>query len=606
MPPDDSNCGAAPASSIARRLVRRWVVFGGVLTAGAIALAGAAAPANSAVSSRVVLLPPFVVGEEYRSEPWAYGRTPHDEILSLCSYPATENFLRSVWQLDRCLDAVVPPEFQVRMSAPRTFILYDQNLNEQLQQAVTTLARQALQNAVGGPTAASSHPRVMPNLELADEDSLAIYCQLGPDWEDVSERRPPLSFTTGHIRSSLRARRPALPEWFVEGVLDLFNEARFTDRGPMFPALIWIDDAHTKIAKERSYEKTATSNPVALTDLTENLASDLLPPAQMLAGPPPEGSSPEAQLATLTWRSEAALFVRWAVDVGWGVDAKMRADQPAFWKFIARSSAEPPTEEMFQECFGFDYGKLHEKLGRYLVTAIRHQVRVAVTIPRAPDPKLRRATPAEIGRIKGDWERRTVGFVRTHAPDYVAHYADQAHRTLTFPYNRGERDPGLLGMIGEFHFDQGNAKEARPLLEAAIAAAVAHPRIYYALARIRYDEATRQPAGPNGKLSDDQIAGLDRLFTAMNEQSPPILKGYELMVQAWAQALHPPPPAKIRVLDDGARLFRSPRLMLAVAVVEAAGGQTKEARSLIQAALLSNPDAATKDLLTDALARLTG
>src|SRR6185369_11444374 len=57
------------------------------------------------------------------------------------------------------------------------------------------------------------------------------------------------------------------------------------------------------------------------------------------------------------------------------------------------------------------------------------------TLPEPPLIQLREATPAEVGRIKGDALR-------------LAGHVERAHTTLVAPYIRGERDPRLLAAIG--------------------------------------------------------------------------------------------------------------------------------------------------------------
>ncbi|HRP06153.1 MAG TPA: hypothetical protein PLV87_14660, partial [Opitutaceae bacterium] len=59
-------------------------------------------------------------------------------------------------------------------------------------------------------------------------------------------------------------------------------------------------------------------------------------------------------------------------------------------------------------------------------------------VPKSPAIKLRDATPLDVARIRGDWERLQISFVRKAFPDVVDKYVEQARKTLRKPYDQGD------------------------------------------------------------------------------------------------------------------------------------------------------------------------
>src|ERR1019366_9231312 len=100
------------------------------------------------------------------------------------------------------------------------------------------------------------------------------------------------------------------------------------------------------------------------------------------------------------------------------------------------------TEALFQECFGLDFATAQQQLTAYLPEAIREKLALRPSQrPRLPDYALRPASEAEIARLRGDWERLEVGYVKAHFPSLAPKYLEQARRTLRRAYDHGSRDP---------------------------------------------------------------------------------------------------------------------------------------------------------------------
>src|SRR6185436_1525062 len=136
----------------------------------------------------------------------------------------------------------------------------------------------------------------------------------------------------------------------------------------------------------------------------------LLPLADFFAGELPSADSAAGEGLSL-WQAQAALFIRW------GLAGRGAPRRTALWKFAERAAVEPVTEALFQECFGLDFATARQQLTAYLPEAMREKLALRpAQRPRLPDYPLRAATEAEIARIKGDWERLEIAFVKTQFP----------------------------------------------------------------------------------------------------------------------------------------------------------------------------------------------
>ena len=231
----------------------------------------------------------------------------------------------------------------------------------------------------------------------------------------------------------------------------------------------------------------------------------LFPAAKLFAGLPKTGDTEERR----RWRAQATLFVRWSID-------PLNGDhREALWNLVANAGPGRVTEMQFRQYFGIGYTDLPQALGDYLSQAIRKPIRLKPrTKPNFPVTKPRLATSAEIGRIKGDWERLEARNVKAQFPEYASRYLRQAENTLREIYNRGVRDPQFLAIIGLFDCDQGKDAEARPWLENAFAARVKRPRIYAELGSLRYGE--KVAALPQGKLFN--AAEVDNILEPIREE----------------------------------------------------------------------------------------
>jgi hypothetical protein len=248
------------------------------------------------------------------------------------------------------------------------------------------------------------------------------------------------------------------------------------------------------------------------------------------------------------WRNQSALFVRWAFD------GKKRSRRDALFKFVAQASEGPVTEAMFQECFGFDYADGYDRLSDYLPLAVGTPLSISPDKPaKRLELDVRAASRAEVARIKGEWERLSVNYIRSHYPLLTNRYLQQSRTTLLHAYDEGERDPGLLAVIGLGYCDAGEEKDARPFLESAAEGNVVRPRALFELARLRY--AGWLPPNPTDRFSASQVEAMLEPLRRLREQSPPLPAAYDLVARILLQADRAPNSDELAWVAEGARLF---------------------------------------------------
>ncbi|HWA09739.1 MAG TPA: hypothetical protein VG838_09840 [Opitutaceae bacterium] len=539
-------------------------------------LVPAAVRAADAPPERMVELPPLMVSEPVNGPPWRYVAAPGIEVLSRCSDEVTVHWLEEMNRLRQSLNVLVPDSLRSKRAVPDVVVLYnEENKPVVSKEVVADLMRDARdrteekQGRRGGATGYRS----MPNLWLADRDSMVFFYVL----QERGFVRSELRLTPDYVRYLARSRTPAPPMWFVEGMVDLFSAGDFGRDPVVFDTVEWDSPAATKnIKRDVDYPRS------------------LLPLADLFATWPPQ--DPNGALR----RREAALFLRWALD------GKNQPRRPALLKFIAQASMMPVTEDLFRECFGLGYVDVQERLADYLSDATgKTLVLIAgepVALPRL-NPRL--ATDLEVARMKGDWERMEISYIKDIYPQLAPKYAEQARRTLMNAYDKGERDPQLLGMIGLCEVDAGNDAEARKYLEAAVQGGVTRPRVGYELARLRYAEAKAEPGGTGGRLSAAQATMVLQPLLNVYHQAPPMLEIYALSADVWSHSAPALTRQNLVVLDEGMTYFpRNLPLIYQAAWLNARQGFKTEAERIIARGLMAGPDAAFQQRLEQLRASL--
>lgn len=554
---------AAALASLARRW--RWVLpsLGFFLVNPALA------------QDAPVALPPFMVEEAAKGPPWRYAEAMGYEILSRCEDGVTRRVVDAHFQLHVLLGEMLPAQLRFTVSVPRSLILYDEQLQPaSSKEVIDRLMRSsgpvepaddAYASSLGRGMRISMPTRRMtflPNLRLWDRDAMAVFMIVRRDDFDADR----LSLTQDYVGFLLKNRLPALPPWFVSGLLLLYSQTSYGGSELSLAPLEWISESHTDALKK----DPKTAPPVRPLD---EFLFNRLPPATELQTYEP----------LKAWQAQAALFVRW------GLDADKNAHRQALWNFADRCATEGSSERVFQACFGFDFAAAHAQLVAYLPNAVRRTVHFKPAHPeKLPPITLRNASDGEIGRLKGDWERLEVPHVQAIAAELAPKYLEQARKTLKRAYDRDVRDPRLLAVMGLCESDAGNASGAREYLEAASRLGPIRPRASYELARLRLADMRAGSATPDGALSLAQMVEvLTPLFAARASQ-PPLPEVYELIGEVWALGTSTPSRGHLAVLDEGVRLFpRRTTLVLRAAELNLRHGFRAEAAVLTELAARS-------------------
>jgi hypothetical protein len=415
-----------------------------------------------------------------------------------------------------------------------------------------------------------SRATTAPNMMLNDSDVIGIFAYV----DELKFEREKLTISTDYVRFFLERRTPALPRWLQEGIISVYHDVLFTERPITLRPLFWRSRAETQsLIKDPNAPRTL----LAVGDLFSNHST--APTGLVLA--------------------QCGLLVRWALDPQNGV-------RDAFWKFAARASEEPLTEEMFQSCFGFGFADLRDRLSDYLPAAVKSPLQLPLDkSPARPALEIRRATPAEVARLRGEWERLSVPLVRQRHPEHAGRYVEQARRTVQRAYEGGDRDPRLLATLGLGEIDAGNDAAAREFLEQAAVGRVVRPRAYLELARLRWSELTRgQP--PSREFDADQLAPVLEPLRLGYAQNPPLAEAVGLWADVRLRASVAPPDEEVKALLRGARLFiTDARLCFRVARALGRHGRSAEAVALLGEGFLHVRDDATRAQFAQMYAVLT-
>lgn len=531
---------------------------------------------------KVVALPPFIVEETAAPLPWRYADVAGLEVLSSCPDRFTRELIANHHRLHQLLGELVPPSLQLRMSEKRILIFVDSaQLPPTSQEVVakmllTSVDQSALDQALvplddGRLRRRPLPPRYtfLPNLRLWDRDGQVLFAIVRESEFEANR----VGLSPDYVAYVLRHRLPELPPWYTSGVLTLFTRARFAEDTLTLERLDWLSETGSAALK---------SGPEA------NRA--LLPLADFFAGELPPGD-PAVDGELSLWQAQAALFIRWGLS---GRGAPRRA---ALRTFVERAAVEPVSEALFRECFGLDYATAHQQLTAFLPEAMRDRLALRpAQRPRLPDYPLRPASAADIARLKGDWERLEVGYVKTQFPALTARYLEQARRTLLRAYEGGSRDPRLLAAIGLCEVDAGHDSAAREFLEEAAAGnATLRPRAWYELARLRFAAFTAGGASAIRPLTPTQAGAVLTPLLAARALEPPLPEVFELMADVWAAGAQAPTREQFAVLEEGVRLFpRRTDLVHRTAELALRHAFTDTARWLITLGLTLAPDDAAR------------
>jgi hypothetical protein len=125
-------------------------------------------------------------------------------------------------------------------------------------------------------------------------------------------------------------------------------------------------------------------------------------------------------------------------------------------------------------------------------------------------------------------------------------------------------------------------------LEDAAKAGAVRPRVYYELARIKFQELRASKTAP--QLDASQTSELLALLSSARSKSPPLAEVYELIASIWLQSGVTPGRADLAVLEEGVRMFPADlRLINFSSVLYAANGFGDDAAQMVQLGLQEAP-----------------
>lgn len=495
-----------------------------------------AAEPPKALAGPPVELPPMLVEESKTSTPWYYVQAGGTEYLSRCSAATTREFIEAVVAQQQLMRVLVPEEFLARSDVPAVCVLYGQDLEHKVSAEIQRELQGIGQKKNESPD--EHRVNIAPNMRLTDRDMHATIVYIDEALFDGST----LSLAPGHVRYLMQRRVPELPAWLIDGVERAWRRADFVVEPVTLGPMIWINSSESEALAGDP------GRPRAILPANELFASDVARAAETR-----HARRVEVRSAT------EELFFRWAIASG----PVMRE---ALWTFVARAVEGPVTEEMFEACFGFDFAELRDRLSDYVPDAVDE---TKTLDPGKLAARLKidveRATPNQIARVRGEWERLAIGHVQRRLPQVREPYLVQARRTLRRAYDDGDRDPRLLATMGLCEIDAGNDVGALEFLEQAAVGGVVRPRAYYELARLRF-AALRRDAAETKAFSYAELAPVLHALQQGAAQSPALPEIFSLLGEAWVRCESGPNTAEFAELRRGARLFaRRPAVALPIA-----------------------------------------
>jgi hypothetical protein len=526
----------------------------------ALLLPCASIDADAGLNDSPVQLPPLLVEQTYHGGTWRYAQVPGFEILSRCNDQTTTQLVAAFQHARDTLAVLLPERFQLRLDAPQALIIYDdERWTAATKEATELLLKKgfavspppredddssgSLLSALADPerkrTPAKTVDRYFANLRLADADTTTTFAVVSHSSPDPKE----MFLTARYVAQLIGSRQPALPSWFTAGFLAFYQNITF-------------GDASLRLARPSN----------------DDPQKPLIPLADFLSAAPENPVTSNA-----VWLTESELFVRWCLD------PRMNAGD-ALWRFLDELPRTSNRTELFSRCFGLTSTEAIEQLEIY-----RRSTSTTTTkwklgpSPAAPPVEIREATPNQVARIKGEWERLVVRYVRKELPAFESVYLTQARHTLRRAYDRGDRDGQLLASLGLLELDDSRTELAREFLEAAAEKSVVRPRVYFECAKFRYDEELGRVRRNDGKLTREQAARVLQSLLVAEKQAPSLAPVYELIADVWANCAESPAATDLEIIDRGVGLFpESSELVYRAALLHHARGDRQALHGLVE------------------------
>ena len=487
-------------------------------------------------AGEIIELPKFEVTDTRVLPPpesWHYATVPGFEILSNISARETKRFVNDFLLLQEAVTVLMPGLTGTDVAVPTRLLLCGRG---------------------------NGFNRFMPDdrgddiyrtnsLFFDDPERAAIVvdfalAELQLDAATTIEADPYRGFYKEYFRHLIRRQVGRhCPVWFEEGLVEMFSAIDFNKKWITFAQ---IGDGFGG-GKDNDFNQMLTQR--ALLPLPEMFAREVITSDRF-------------------WSAQCYAFVHMCL---YGRGQRYQAGMV---KFVNRLGTEPPTEELFQECFKKSYKDMALELRGYLDFTdhkyIQFTAKKGQALPEPPPAALREATEAEVGRITGETLR-------------LGGHGDAAHLALIAPYIRGAREPQLLAALGLDERIAGHDDRAQKFLEAAAQAEVVRPRAYLELARLRFAAAK---AADGADLTPAQVAAVLAPLAAARSQPPPMAEVFELTTEVWAHSARPPTRDDLAVINQGVGFFPRRALLLArAAELNLRHGDPETARKIIIHAL---------------------
>jgi hypothetical protein len=505
--------------------------------------------ATAPTPSDVVELPALTVTDTRdlpEPEKWRYTKIPNFEVISSASDRATQRLLRDFDIFTMAVGLAWP--IKGRPAPPSTLIIC--NNGRQFEGFIPPSESAAKENRMSVTLNNREQAFIVLNLGI---NSIT----LDPATADVDmSTTASVTFDVDHYKQLYREyirylfsqteNRP--PPWMEEGVSQILMTMEVDKRlivlgeldGRSQSAPTAADTAAVPAeGEEEEADSAMTDARVEDVDFNVALNRKRLLSFNEFFGMARDSETALNPVGNNVWAKQCYAFVHMC---RFGVRGRYKE---ALTKFVERTSKEPATEAIFEECFGVTYKKFLLELRGYIQSANYKYDEFKITGTQtldAPLPEMRDATEGEAARIKGDAYR-------------VAGKAAAARDTLAAAYVRGERDPIFLTTLGQAEIAAGNTDRARKFLEAS-APKANRPSVLIDLAKLRLDDAIAHPAGADKKINDAQLASVLNPLLATRARPPARPEVYELIADAWLVAETKPKPAEnLVVLTEGLKTY---------------------------------------------------
>lgn len=554
--------------------VFRGFAVGALLFASHLAFA-----AEKSTSDDVITLDAVGVDERTLGRTYYFAEVPGFELLSPFPEKLTQAYAHE-FQRQRALLTVLIPELAGTRGAPPQAIILDDQAPPTASRGMLLgksyaldegVLRQSL-DAIRGVAVKSSDRARTPTGSTITWSRAA-----GPD--------ATVFYTSIHGFDTVRQSSAGGVVVADRGLSHIFPlPAVYEHRRPRWPQ--WIEDGIDTLGARFFSEQT----------LSIFMVAKLSPPPlgyriEDLFAPP----SARDTVETDRRRFQAiAVFFSWALvgNDGTGMIGD-DARRDAFWRFAERAARERVTPEMFTRFFGPDaWSSIISEWSLRVGQPVRSPLGTywPQKNPTFLETTVRRATRAELVRIKSEYEWRIAREFAAVAPELAQQCIAQAGLRLRKAYADGERDPRFLAVLALYEADVAGA-EARPFVEAAAATHVVRPELYIEQARFRFADEQAAPAGPGGKLSVEQVRRVLEAVEIARKHPPVLREVYQFMSVLWSKCAELPPPEDLRTMAEGLDLFpRDPVLAFNLALLHVKAGDTTTAAAIATRALPFAPE----------------